>query len=436
MRVVVTATALTAYGGSESYAVTVADHLQRLGHDVWLTAPELGAAAESAAALGLRVVTPGGLPAEADAILSQDGAVAYELAASHPGVPQVFVAHSDIFDLSLPPALPGIAHTVVTLYDRVDRRVRALATDHRVTRLTQPVDVERFKPTRPLPATPRVALALGNYVHGQRADLLRRACDRAGVELRHLGGYGPEGQTRSPEAALNDADIVFGKARVVAEAMACGRAAYVYDHNGGEGWVTNANRARLAADNFGGQSAPIAIDEDRLVADLARYDPDSGLANRDYVVGHHAASKHAAALVELLREASTAPVARPDAPLAEMGRLIRLHHRADAQSFALHADASRLAERLAAAEAELAWARSRAAAEGERADAERRRAEEERRRADAERTRASERAAEVDRLRGAYAALAGTRRWQAVQRLMGPLDRLRLRASRDRGARR
>ncbi|HWH96712.1 MAG TPA: hypothetical protein VNT03_22815, partial [Baekduia sp.] len=61
---------------------------------------------------------------------------------------------------------------------------------------------------------------------------------------------------------------------------------------------------------------------------------------------------------------------------------------------------------------------------------------EERRRADAERTRAAEHAAEADGLRRAYAALVGTRRWQAVQRLMRPLDRMRLRAPRDGGPRR
>ncbi len=97
-------------------------------------------------------------------------------------------------------------------------------------------------------------MTMGNYVHGERFALLRRACDRAGIELRHVGVHG-EGE-RPADLVLNEVDIVFGKARVIVEAMATGRAAYVFDHNGGDGWVTAASYPRLAADNFGGQSLP------------------------------------------------------------------------------------------------------------------------------------------------------------------------------------
>jgi hypothetical protein len=426
MQIIVTATALTGFGGSESYAVTVADQLQRLGHDVWLTSTELGDAAQAARDLGLRVVAPAALPAAPEVILSQDGGFAYELAGSHPAVPQVFVAHSDTFDLSLPPGLAGTVQAVVTLYDRVDRRIAALATPHRIVRLSQPVDIERFKPTRPLPERPRVAVTLGNYVHGPRAGLLRRACERAGITLRHVGGFGDEGQTERPEVVLNEADIVFGKARVVAEAMACARAVYVYDHNGGEGWVTSDNRAALAADNFGGQSAPVAITEDRLAADLAAYDPGEGLANRDFVVAHHAAHRHAAALVDVLREvAGEAPV-RADAPLQELARLVRLHHRADVRAVLAQADHSRLSARMLAAEAEAAAQRAQAEAAQERA----RIALEGEARARAE---AERHAAATDAAAAAFHAVVRTRRWRALNRVLAPVDALR-RPWRRRGA--
>src|SRR4051812_28835589 len=109
-------------GGSETYAVTVSDHLQRLGHDVWLFGHEHGRSTAAAERLGVRVArVEEDLPAEPDVLLVQDGAVACDLAARHPTVPQVFVAHSDIFDLQLPPQLPGLVAAVVALYDRVER---------------------------------------------------------------------------------------------------------------------------------------------------------------------------------------------------------------------------------------------------------------------------------------------------------------------------
>src|SRR4051794_8671167 len=301
MEIVVATSNLAGAGGSETYAVTIADHLQRLGHDVWLHGDEHGRSSDAAERLGVRVASgEHDLPGEPDVLLVQDGAVACDLAARYPRTPQVFVAHSDIFDLQLPPQLHGLVAVVVTLYDRVDRRIRAMAVPCEVVRLTQPVDVERFKPARPLPERAAVAMTLGNYVHGERLEMLARACGRAGVELRHVGQYAPQGEVPA-ERALDDADIVFGKARVIYEAMACGRAAYVYDHHGGEGWVTNESYPALSADNFGGQSRPSVIDEERLVADLGAYDRGMGLVNRDLAVAHHSATKHAAALAEILR---------------------------------------------------------------------------------------------------------------------------------------
>jgi hypothetical protein len=72
MQIVVTVHALTLHGGAVTYAVTVADHLQRLGHDVWLTTPQMGEAAAPARELGLRVVGLDALPPAPEVIVSQD----------------------------------------------------------------------------------------------------------------------------------------------------------------------------------------------------------------------------------------------------------------------------------------------------------------------------------------------------------------------------
>lgn len=410
MRILLATHSLEGIGGSETYVVTVADHLQRLGHDVWLYAHLHGRGSDLAQDLGVRVaVAVHELPVEPDVLVIQDGVVACEMAARYPLAPQVFVAHSDIFDLQLPPQLPGLTSAVVTLYDRVDRRIRALALEHEVVRLNQPVDVERFKPTRPLPEHARVAVLFGNYVHGERLALVRRSCERAGLELRHVGAHAGGFEPR-PAPALNQADVVIGKARVIVEAMACGRAAYVFDHNGGEGWVTAESYAGLAADNFGGQSHPAVVDEDRLAGDLAAYDPGMGIANRDLAVAHHNATKHAAALVDVLLRVAPrrAPV---DAPLHELARMVRLYHRADTSAFGLHAELERAWARVQELEGEL----QRVRAAGEYARVEFDRVREERDLA----------LAEASGAQYAFAALRGTRRWRIVQALMRPLDWMR-----------
>jgi hypothetical protein len=415
MQVVCAAHSLAGAGGSETYVVTVADHLQRLGHDVWVYTTQTGRSTEAAQRLGLRVVAlESDLPQRPDALLVQDGVVACDLAAQRPAVPQVFVAHSDTFDVQLPPQLPGLVAAVIVLYDRVEDRIRALAEPiEDVVRLTQPIDVERFKPTQPLHARPRVAMALGNYVHGERLEMLRRACARAGIELRHVGQFG-EGE-RPADQVLGDADIIFGKARVILEAMACGRAAYVFDHNGGDGWVTAATYPELAPDNFGGQSERATIDEDRIAADLALYHRNMGVVNRDLVVANHAASRHAAAVAAVLGRVAATPRAAPvDAPLRELSRLIRLYHRADSQAFALRAECEALGARTMRAEqragelsAQLA---ARASLEAELADA---------------RRAVAAHGEEVARLERRLDAVMSSQRWRTLQAVLAPVDRIR-----------
>ena len=102
---------------------------------------------------------------------------------------------------------------------------------------------------------------------------MAKALDEAAIEWEQVG-YKSGGPTREPERLMGDADIVIGKARVIVEAMSSGRAAYVYDHNGGDGWVTSERYALLEADNSGGQAEPAA-------ADLERIRPTWGLSAGD-----------------------------------------------------------------------------------------------------------------------------------------------------------
>ena len=89
--------------------------------------------------------------------------------------------------------------------------------------------------------------------------------------------------------------------------MACGRAAYVLDVVGGDGWVTEERYPAMEADNFSGQATEWSLDRERLIADLADYRPDMGQVNRDLVLTHHDARSHAYALVALFRRLSPRP---------------------------------------------------------------------------------------------------------------------------------
>jgi hypothetical protein len=131
------------------------------------------------------------------------------------------------------------------------------------------------------------------------------------------------GATPEPQGAIAGADIVVGKSRAILDAMACGRAAYVLDVFGGDGWVTEERYAAMEADNFAGQATDWSLDRERLVADLAHYRQDMGQVNRDLVLAHHDVRSHANELVALFRRLRPRPEPLTG-PLPELARLVRL----------------------------------------------------------------------------------------------------------------
>ena len=359
MQVLIAFYELDELSGAVTYCLTVAEQLQRLGHEVVLHAPDDASPAEEARRRGLRVAaTATELPDPGGVVYAQDGASAYAMAALWPDVPQVFCVHSDDWDLSLPPQVVGVAAAVVALHGRAEARARASAVAPEVVRLTQPVDVRLHRGLVPVGDPPRRALLLSSYVDGARAEQVREACRRAGLELHCVGR--PFGNSTPATAELyNRYDIVLGKARVVLEAMACERAVYVYDANGGDGWVTPERYPVLERDNFGGQAETTATTVESLAAALAAADPAMGPANRDLVVAGHAAHRHAAALADLFGRVARGVPGPGRGPWLELARLARLQWDTDrlvgaiAEREALRAEATALHARVAELHAEV-----------------------------------------------------------------------------------
>ena len=333
-----------ALGGTESYMLTVAEHLERLGHEPVLHADLTGAMADEAAARDLRlVVDPSDLPDRCDAVLSQDAAMCHALAERYPSAPQLFIAHSPVHDLQLPPQLPGLVGKAVAMSELVAARLRALAVAPEVVRLRQPIDTARYAPLEAIRERPRRAVLIGTYLRGRRRELLAGAWP--GIEVVGTNGSGA--------AALADADIVIGRGRVILEGMARGRAAYVLNQGGADGWVTADSYAALEANAFAGMATDTRSSEAAIQAELGRYSPDMGIVNRDLTLAHHDAKRHVQQLLEVI------PTLRPPAPadgapLAEMARLVRLQWRAELLATERLAMAQSLQERIAELEAAVA----------------------------------------------------------------------------------
>lgn len=325
------------YGGTETYMMTVATDLQALGHEVVICScdGQLGPISMDARGEGLTVVDNiGSLPVEVDATIANDASSAFELAGRFPDAVRIMVAHSDFYPLQWPPQMTGVCDVVVTLNDRVARHISAMANVPRLERLRQPVDVGRFSPAARSVSQLQRVLVLGNYVGGSSAKELEAACRQAGVEVSFAGT--PTIVAERPEQVIAEHDAVIGLGRCIVEAMACGRAAYVFGIAGGDGWVTADNYAALEADGFGGLAGTGVVSGPQIAAAFNDWRPDMGVINRRLVGAHHNSLVHARALVELLNslaEADGSPVGASDdvalsrTASAELARRTRLEHR-------------------------------------------------------------------------------------------------------------
>jgi hypothetical protein len=342
VKIVFSAFRMGAVGGSETYVLTVAEHLQALGHDVILHATEMGEAAGIARERGLPVVADDELPETCDGVLVQDGVHACVMAERYPEAPRVFVAHTIHVNIQRPPQLPDVVNAIVVLNDRMGHRFAGMAREPELVRLRQPIDLVRFSPRGRLNARPRSALLLGNYVRGDQRDMIVRTCADRGIEVTEVGAHGKV--SHHPEVAICEADVVLGYGRAILEAMSCGRAAYVIGDSGGDGWVTAESYAALESDGFGGSATPAIIDGACLARDLGDYEVEMGPVNRHTVSAAHGAFAHAAELVALLRRLE--PRAPAQESLAEVERLTRLQWATEARALLMSLENETLRDQL------------------------------------------------------------------------------------------
>ncbi len=322
MRFVLGNRLLVNVGGTEVHLSVLGEQLRRLGHETVVYSPELGPYADHLRSLGFEVTDAlAELPEDCEVVFSQDTLVAHELAARYPEARHVFRICGQSHDFQLPPQLAAGVDLVVVLSDRYARIAAASAADTPVVRLRIPVDTELLAPIGGIRERPRKAVLLGNYP--ERFDLVRSVWGEQGIEVERVGEANDSSQRFDVSRALAGVDIVVGKGRAALDGMACGRAVYVLDVFGGDGWVTPELYPALEADQFAGLATGRVIGREELARDLDEYNAAMGAANRDLVLQHHDARTHVVELLEALK-AHAPPAERPVSSLREAARLTSL----------------------------------------------------------------------------------------------------------------
>jgi glycosyl transferase family 4 len=273
LRVLITNCTLAGQSGTEMYVYDVALRLLARGHRPIVYSPQLGPVAQRLSAATVSVVTDLARVQEPPDIIHGHHSMETLQALLHfPAAPAIYVCHDWNGVHDMPPKLPRVRRFIAvdeTVRDRLTIQ-EGIAAPH-VEVIYNGVDLDRFQPRPPLPARPRKALAISNYLEPQQVEIIAAACRSRGIELdaigAKLGGSHPH-----PESVLGQYDIVFAKARCAWESLAVGTAVIVCDTWGLGPLVTTAELASLRSANFGRRLLQRPLRADVIADELARYD--------------------------------------------------------------------------------------------------------------------------------------------------------------------
>ena len=274
MRILVTNNTLANRSGTELVVRDLAVELARRGHEVAAYSTALGDIAEELRSGEVFVCDRlADMPWQPDIIHGHHHAECMTALLFYRRTPAIFVAHGWIPWQEIPPLHPRIVQ-----YLAVDEPTREIAVrEHGIAaeRLrVQPnfVDLRRFKPRGPLPATPRRALVLSNYFDEQSIAPVREACEQRGLDL-DVRGRSVGRIARHPEDVLPQYDVVFAKGRAALEAVAVGNAVIVCDTFGVGPIVSlrNARQLRTLTGNF--RKLVVPLSAHAIARELALYSP-------------------------------------------------------------------------------------------------------------------------------------------------------------------
>jgi hypothetical protein len=275
MRVLITNNTLANRAGSELYVRDLALALMERGHTPIAYSTILGDVAEELRESTVPVIDDlRKLGAPPDIIHGQHHLETMSALLQFPGVPAIYLCHGWRPWEEVPPLFPRILRYIAvdtTCWDRIV--LEHGIPEERARTLLNFVDLERFEPRGPLPRNPRRALLFSNDVSELNGGTqIQEACRGLGISV-DIVGLASRTATSRPEAVLREYDIVFAKGRSALEALAVGAAVVLFGYERVGPMVTNQEFDHLRSMNFGVRAIRQPMQNEDLIRELLRYDP-------------------------------------------------------------------------------------------------------------------------------------------------------------------
>ena len=315
MKILLTNNTLASRAGTELYLCEVVEELLAAGHEPMCFSLHLGEIAERLARLGVPVSDDlRAFSAVPDVIHGHHFIETTLAAMTFRAVPVISFCHGPEAWQESGCRLPNVVRWVVV--DEACRR--RLIEDEgidpsRVVTLLNHYDERKFYPRTPLPAKPRKALIISNYLtlDDPAVHAVRTACAAREIEL-HTAGEKLGGVVENTETLLPQYDLVFAKSRCVIEALAVGCAAMQVEYFGAGNLVRSENFDELRRYNFGYRTMKFPADSDHIGREIDLYNADDAGRVAKRIREEATLQKTMASLLPLYAEAAALQGSLPD----------------------------------------------------------------------------------------------------------------------------
>jgi len=275
MKILLGNNSLSFLGGSETWSLTLAIALKRLGHEVTCFGPTLGDISKALESEGIRCfdnMAPEGLKPfslvlqksvkhEYDFIIANHWHIVEYLRRQFPKIPIVSTVHGIIHYMDEEKKQPAPEHPSlnggVSQFIAVSEEVQNMLKDSyniESTIIRNFFDLKKFKASS-VKKKPKQFLINTNYAGKDDPEikLIKEVANHYDAKLTAVGqGFGVSSDIRE---AIKDADIVVGMGRSVLEGVAMGRLGIVHGRWGTGGVIHEGMIKELRERNFSGRNS-------------------------------------------------------------------------------------------------------------------------------------------------------------------------------------
>jgi hypothetical protein len=277
MRILISNNSLSRRAGTEMVVWELAQAFRARGHEVAAYSSELGEMAGLIRESHVAVINdPRTCPFNPDIIHGQHHLDAISALLSLPDTPAIFHSHGGLPWVERAPLHPRILHYVgmcpiVTETIGLELGI----VPERLHTILNWVDLKRFHTVRTPPDVPRRALVFTRMMEqGFFLDQVMAAFHKAGIALDLAPSLG-SGGLPNPESILPQYDIVLAAGRSALEAIACGCATMIVNHQSSLGLVTPKNFKLLREQNMSPLRMSPQLSVESVARQIAEYDAAS-----------------------------------------------------------------------------------------------------------------------------------------------------------------